>query len=60
MVSNFAATLLERMWRDPLFNLGDINPGLYRRSRELDKTTQLRKELIPIAEYIKNCRHSQE
>ncbi|XP_057370371.1 run domain Beclin-1-interacting and cysteine-rich domain-containing protein-like [Daphnia carinata] len=55
-VSNFSYDLLERMWFDPLFRLGYINPLLYRRCRQLNKVLELRLQLINVAEFLRICR----
>lgn len=59
-VSNFSFDLLERMWFDPLFRLGYINPLLYRRCKQLNKVLELRVQLIHVAEFLRVCRFAEE
>ncbi|XP_077516256.1 run domain Beclin-1-interacting and cysteine-rich domain-containing protein-like isoform X2 [Amblyomma americanum] len=59
-VSNFARNLLERMAADPLFNVRDLNPGLYRRVKALEKIRQCRVALQYLAQYIHSCRRAVE
>ncbi len=59
-VSNFSFDLLERMWFDPLFRLGYINPFLYRRCRQLSKVLELRTQLVHVGEFLRLCRFATE
>ncbi|NXC18832.1 RUBIC protein, partial [Corythaeola cristata] len=36
-VSNFSKDLLSKIWSDPLFNVQDINPALYRKVKSLNQ-----------------------
>jgi len=60
LVSNFSFDLLERMWFDPLFRLGYINPLLYRRCKQLNKVLELRLQLVHVAEFLRICRYAAE
>lgn len=56
-VSNFAADLLSKMRNEPLFNVQDINSGLYRKVRALDTILECRLQLSHMSMYIETCRH---
>ncbi|XP_044734383.1 run domain Beclin-1-interacting and cysteine-rich domain-containing protein isoform X2 [Chrysoperla carnea] len=55
-VSNFSYRLLDQMSVDPLFNIGDINPGLYRKNRQLEKCRDLRLQLYFLKSFVLTCR----
>lgn len=55
-VSNFSYRLLDQMSVDPLFNVGDINPGLYRKNRQLEKCRDLRLQLFFLKSFVLTCR----
>ncbi|KAH7961392.1 hypothetical protein HPB52_008793 [Rhipicephalus sanguineus] len=55
-VSNFARDLLDRMAADPLFNIRDLNPDLYRRVKVLNRLRQCRTALHYLHQYILCCR----
>lgn len=57
-VSNFAADFIARVYRDPLFDVSDCNPQLYKRSRSLLQTKTLRTQLVMANDYIKTCRQA--
>lgn len=57
-VSNFARDLLDRMAADPLFNVRDLNPSLFRRVKALDRIRQCRIALHYLQQYIHCCRHA--
>lgn len=57
-VSNFARDLLERMGPDPLFDVRDINPGLYTKVGALEKLRQCRLALRALAQYVHCCRQA--
>ncbi|XP_075535630.1 run domain Beclin-1-interacting and cysteine-rich domain-containing protein rubicon isoform X3 [Dermacentor variabilis] len=57
-VSNFARDLLDRMAADPLFNVRDLNPSLFRRIKALDRIRQCRIALHYLQQYIHCCRHA--
>jgi len=56
-VSNFSHDLLEKMFYDPLFNIMDINEGLYRRVRVLDQVRDWRQQLFSLKDFVRTCRH---
>ncbi|XP_022098659.1 run domain Beclin-1-interacting and cysteine-rich domain-containing protein-like isoform X2 [Acanthaster planci] len=58
-VCNFARELLEKMHEDPLFNVMDINPSLYRRVKSLNTCRELRMQLFFLKDFLKTCRLSQ-
>ncbi|KAH9369543.1 hypothetical protein HPB48_019666 [Haemaphysalis longicornis] len=59
-VSNFARDLLDRMTSDPLFNVNDHNPSLYRRVKALDRMHQCRVALQYLEQYLLCCSRATE
>ncbi|KAG5326878.1 RUBIC protein, partial [Acromyrmex heyeri] len=55
-VSNFSYRLLDQMMSDPLFQVNDLNPLLYRRIKQLDKTRLLRTKLFFLKDFLFACR----
>ncbi|XP_024885568.1 run domain Beclin-1-interacting and cysteine-rich domain-containing protein [Temnothorax curvispinosus] len=55
-VSNFSYRLLDQMMSDPLFQVNDLNPLLYRRIKQLDKTRLLRTKLFFLKDFSFACR----
>ncbi|KAL0101612.1 hypothetical protein PUN28_019030 [Cardiocondyla obscurior] len=55
-VSNFSYRLLDQMMTDPLFQVNDLNPLLYRRIKQLDKTRLLRTKLLYLKDFLFLCR----
>jgi run domain Beclin-1 interacting cysteine-rich containing protein len=55
-VSSFSYRLLDQMFGDPLFAIGDVSPGLYRKARQLDCTRQLRMQLYYLKDFVLTCR----
>ncbi|KAL6254653.1 hypothetical protein P5V15_013959 [Pogonomyrmex californicus] len=55
-VSNFSYRLLDQMMSDPLFQVNDLNPLLYRRIKQLDKTRILRTKLFFLKDFLFMCR----
>lgn len=55
-VSNFARDLLSKMYNDPLFNVQDINPALYRKVRVLDSVGEARLQLFDFKRFLQACR----
>lgn len=55
-VSNFSYRLLDQMMSDPLFQVNDLNPLLYRRIKQLDKTRILRTKLFFLKDFLFTCR----
>jgi len=55
-VSNFARDFLKRIYKDPLFNVMDINEGLYRKVRLLEATADCRRQLCHLRAFLKTCR----
>ncbi|XP_047666250.1 run domain Beclin-1-interacting and cysteine-rich domain-containing protein isoform X3 [Tachysurus fulvidraco] len=55
-VSNFARDLLGKIAQDPLFNLDDINSGLYKKVKNLEAVRVLRLKLFHIKNLFKTCR----
>ena len=56
-VSNFARDLLLKMHNDPLFNVNDINNGLYRKVRVLDHVRECRVQLYHLKVFVQTCRN---
>ncbi|XP_064021567.1 run domain Beclin-1-interacting and cysteine-rich domain-containing protein isoform X4 [Pogoniulus pusillus] len=55
-VSNFSKDLLSKIWSDPLFNVQDINPALYRKVKPLNQVWLLRIQLFHMKNMFKTCR----
>ncbi|KFP13268.1 Run domain Beclin-1 interacting and cysteine-rich containing protein, partial [Egretta garzetta] len=55
-VSNFSKDLLGKIWSDPLFNVQDINPALYRKVKSLNQVWLLRIQLFHMKNMFKTCR----
>ncbi|KAG7207686.1 hypothetical protein KM043_009305 [Ampulex compressa] len=55
-VSNFSYRLLDQMTVDPLFQVNDLNPLLYRRIKQLDRTRVLRTQLFFLKDFLFTCR----
>ncbi|NXE82881.1 RUBIC protein, partial [Cochlearius cochlearius] len=55
-VSNFSKDLLGKIWSDPLFNVQDINPALYRKVKCLNQVWLLRIQLFHMKNMFKTCR----
>ncbi|XP_067669768.1 run domain Beclin-1-interacting and cysteine-rich domain-containing protein-like isoform X1 [Haliotis asinina] len=55
-VSNFAHDLLAKIFKDPLFNVVDINPLLFRRVRNLETIRDCRKQLFHLKSFLKVCK----
>uniref|UniRef100_A0A8C6JA94 Uncharacterized protein n=1 Tax=Melopsittacus undulatus TaxID=13146 RepID=A0A8C6JA94_MELUD len=55
-VSNFSKDLLSKIWSDPLFNVQDINPALYRKVKSLNQMWLLRIQLFHMKNMFKTCR----
>ncbi|XP_055355863.1 run domain Beclin-1-interacting and cysteine-rich domain-containing protein-like [Paramacrobiotus metropolitanus] len=58
-VSNFAADFISRIYRDPLFDVNDCNAGLYKKSKALMITRELRVQLVLANHYVRTCHNSQ-
>ncbi len=59
-VSNFAFDYLNRISTEPIFNLNDLNPKLFERSKKLQKINELRWGLYSLRYYILACRFAEE
>lgn len=59
-VSNFSYRLLDQMMSDPLFRISDLNPSLYRKVKQLERTRQLRLQLYYMKDFIFTCRFADE
>ncbi|XP_071838386.1 run domain Beclin-1-interacting and cysteine-rich domain-containing protein-like isoform X3 [Apostichopus japonicus] len=57
-VSNFSLEFLRKIHSDPLFNIGDINPHLYRKVKTLQNCQELRSQLFSLKDFIRTCRLS--
>ncbi|KFW66785.1 Run domain Beclin-1 interacting and cysteine-rich containing protein, partial [Pygoscelis adeliae] len=55
-VSNFSKDLLSKIWSDPLFDVQDINPALYRKVKSLNQVWLLRIQLFHMKNMFKTCR----
>lgn len=55
-VSNFSYRLLDQMTSDPLFQINDLNPSLYRRIKQLARTRLLRLQLFFFKDFLFTCR----
>lgn len=54
-VSHFALQLLDRIANEPLFNIDDINPSLYRKVKKLKHLVDIRMQLYYLRIYISTC-----
>lgn len=54
-VSHFALQLLDRIANEPLFNINDINPSLYRKVKKLRNLIDIRMQLFYLKIYITTC-----
>lgn len=60
-VSNFSKDLLSKIWSDPLFNVQDINPALYRKVKSLNQVWVRLFPSLPEWGLGANCKlHSRE
>ena len=57
-MSNFAFDILTKMYNDPLFNLADINPMLYKKVRILDHIKDWRQQLWHLRTLLQVCKHA--
>lgn len=55
-VSNFARDLLQKIHFDPLFDMKDLNPSLYKRSRVLEGLKDIRQQLHFFKTFMQTCR----
>ncbi|XP_076647774.1 run domain Beclin-1-interacting and cysteine-rich domain-containing protein rubicon isoform X2 [Halictus rubicundus] len=55
-VSNFSYRLLDQMALDPLFQVNDLSPSLYRRIKQLDRMRLLRTQLFFFKDFLFTCR----
>ncbi|XP_066589438.1 run domain Beclin-1-interacting and cysteine-rich domain-containing protein isoform X2 [Prorops nasuta] len=55
-VSNFSYRLLDQMMMDPLLPVNYVNPLLYRRIKQLERTRVLRTQLFYLKDFIVTCR----
>ncbi len=56
-VSNFSHDFLRRIHEEPLFNVEDINSGLYRKVRALDQMRECREQLQHLQVFLQTCRN---
>lgn len=54
-VSHFALQLLDKIANEPLFNINDINPSLYRKVKKLKHLIDIRMQLYYLKIYISTC-----
>lgn len=59
-VSNFARDFILRIFCDPLFNVSDINPSLYRKIRYLETVRDFRIQLKHLYKFLKVCKNTSE
>ncbi|XP_063236877.1 run domain Beclin-1-interacting and cysteine-rich domain-containing protein isoform X2 [Bacillus rossius redtenbacheri] len=55
-VSTFSYRLLDQMMCDPLFRVGDLNSGLYRRAKQLERVYHCRLHLFYLKDFVLTCR----
>ena len=58
-VSNYAYDYLNRIFNEPIFNLKDVNPQLFERSRKLQTIDEFRWALYSLRYYIMACRQAE-
>ncbi|KAK3608749.1 hypothetical protein CHS0354_027072 [Potamilus streckersoni] len=56
-VSNFSYDLLNKIVNEPLFNIFDINPLLYRKVKVLDQLKDLRTQIHHLSYFLQVCKH---
>lgn len=54
-VSHFALQLLDRLANEPLFNINDINPPLYKKVKKLRQLLDVRMQLYYLKIYVSTC-----
>ncbi|XP_068599332.1 run domain Beclin-1-interacting and cysteine-rich domain-containing protein [Brachionichthys hirsutus] len=59
-ISNFARDLLSKISGDPLFNVIDINSGLYKKVKALETIRVLRMQLFHMKNLFKTCRFAKD
>lgn len=59
-VSIFSYRLLEQMLSDPLYNVGDLNPALYRKAKALERTRTIRIQLQNLKDFLLACRFASD
>ncbi|KAK6622632.1 hypothetical protein RUM43_008474 [Polyplax serrata] len=59
-VATFSYRLIDQMATDPLFPLKDLNPGLYKKVKLLERTRQLRMQLYYLKDFMFTCRFAQQ
>lgn len=57
-VSNFANQFLERIMFEPLFNIQDLNPNLYKKRKQFRSFTELKLQLIALKDYVYSCKRT--
>ena len=55
-VSNFAFNLIDKFRHEQLFNIIDVNSNLYKKSRALQRVTDLRCQLGSLRDYVAACK----
>ncbi|XP_041482624.1 run domain Beclin-1-interacting and cysteine-rich domain-containing protein-like isoform X1 [Lytechinus variegatus] len=55
-VSNFSQELLSKIQTDPVFNVVDVNPILYRKVKQMQAVKDLRTQLFFLKDFLKTCR----
>ena len=55
-MSNFSNDLLTKIYNEPLFNVCDINPSLYKRVKHLDIILELRQKLQYVKKFLMICK----
>ncbi|KAJ8867204.1 hypothetical protein PR048_030999, partial [Dryococelus australis] len=58
-VSTFSYRLLDQMMCDPLFRVGDLNSGLYRRAKQLERVYHCRLHLYYLKDFVLTCRFAE-
>lgn len=58
-VSHFALQLLDRISNEPLFNINDINPTLYKKIKKLRNLIDIRLQLYYLKIYISTCQQAE-
>lgn len=59
-VSHFALQFLDRIANEPLFNINDINPSLYRKVKKLRHLVDIRMQLYYLKIYITTCTQTEK
>ncbi|XP_040197190.1 protein associated with UVRAG as autophagy enhancer isoform X2 [Rana temporaria] len=55
-VSNFAKSVVDKIWDSHLFNVQTENPALYKKVKDLNRVQEVQEQLIHIRKLVSTCR----